>query len=110
MTQRSVPRVERWSGAAPAEDALRDIFHAEGLQPYAWSNGPGFIYAAHEHSYDKILRVARGGIRFDLPELGEAVELGAGDTLFLPRHVLHGATVGPLGVTCLEAHQTADET
>jgi hypothetical protein len=109
MSDRS-PRVERWSGPAPTEAALREFFDTEGLQPYAWSNGPNFIYAPHTHTYDKVLRVVHGGIRFDLPERGDMVELGPGDTLFLPHRVLHGATVGPAGVTCLEAHRTAQGT
>lgn len=102
-------RVERWSGPAPTVQVLRDLYRSEGLQPYDWSNGPGYVYAAHTHGYDKVLRVAQGGIRFDLPELGQSLELGPGDTLFLPREVLHAATVGPRGMACLEAHRTTQE-
>ncbi len=103
------PRVERWSGPAPTEHALRDHYRAEGLQPYAWSNGPGFIYAPHAHRYEKVLRVAQGSIRFDLPEIEQSLDLESGDTLVLPRGVLHAATVGPWGVICLEAHRASAE-
>jgi uncharacterized protein YjlB len=90
-------------GAARAGDRLR----AEGLDPGAWSNGPGDRYAAHEHAYDKVLVCERGSIRFGLPDRGEAVDLRAGDRLDLPAGTRHDATVGGAGVTCLEAHVPA---
>jgi quercetin dioxygenase-like cupin family protein len=76
----------------------------EGLQPGSWSNGPGDIYAAHEHAYDKVIVVARGSITFGLPQRGESFELRAGDRLDLPAGTAHDAQVGSEGVTCLEAH------
>jgi quercetin dioxygenase-like cupin family protein len=76
----------------------------EGLAPSAWSNGPGDVYAAHRHDYDKVLVVARGSIRFGLPDRGDAVDLAEGDRLDLPAGTAHDALVGPDGVTCLEAH------
>ena len=89
-----------------ASDVERRL-RAEGLDPTAWSNGPGDRYAAHEHGYDKVIAVARGSIRFGLPADGRAVELGVGDRLELPAGTLHDAEVGPSGVTCLEAHLPA---
>lgn len=87
-----------------AED-LRIRLAAEGLDPGAWSNGPGDRYAAHEHAYDKVIVVAMGSIRFGLPASGGAtVALSRGDRLELPAGTLHDAAVGPEGVTCLEAH------
>ena len=80
---------------------------AEGLDPGAWSNGPGDRYAAHEHGYDKVLACERGSIRFGLPDRGSVVELAAGDRLDLPAGTRHDADVGPDGVTCLEAHLPA---
>jgi uncharacterized protein YjlB len=77
---------------------------AEGLDPSAWSNGPGDRYGAHEHDYDKVIAVARGSIRFGLPDAGGSVELEEGDRLELPAGTRHDAFVGPRGVTCLEAH------
>lgn len=88
---------------ATAADRLRD----EGLDPGTWSNGPFDRYAAHSHSYDKVLVCAAGSIRFGLPELGDGVDLARGDRLELPAGTAHDAQVGPDGVTCLEAHLPA---
>jgi quercetin dioxygenase-like cupin family protein len=76
----------------------------EGLDPGAWSNGPGDIYGAHEHGYDKVIVVADGSITFGLPGRGSTVALGEGDRLELPAGTSHDAIVGADGVTCLEAH------
>ena len=80
---------------------------AEGLSPTTWSNGAGDRYGAHEHGYDKVIAVVRGGIRFGLPSAGASVELAAGDRLDLPAGTDHDALVGPVGVECLEAHLPA---
>jgi uncharacterized protein YjlB len=80
---------------------------AEGLAPQPWSNGPSDRYGAHDHGYDKVIVVDRGSIRFGLPGLGRAIDLGAGDRLELPAGTRHDALVGPDGVTCLEAHLPA---
>jgi uncharacterized protein YjlB len=87
--------------------ALADRLRAEGLAPGAWSNGPGDVYAAHVHEYDKVLVVERGSIVFGLPDLGASVTLAAGDRLDLPAGTRHDAVVGPSGVICLEAHPPA---
>ena len=85
--------------------ALRTRLAAEGLDPGAWSNGPGDRYAAHEHGYDKVIVVASGSIAFGLAE-GQ-VALDVGDRLELPAATSHDALVGPEGVACLEAHLPA---
>ena len=77
---------------------------AEGLDPSTWSNEPHERYEAHRHAYDKVLVAASGSIVFGLPEVGEKIRLARGDRLDLPAGTLHDATVGPDGVTCLEAH------
>jgi len=82
-----------------------DRLRAEGLDPGAWSNGPGDRYGAHEHAYDKVIVVADGSIDFGLPASGEVVRLASGDRLELPAGTAHDAVVGPHGVTCLEAHR-----
>ena len=82
---------------------LRD----EGLEPSSWSNGPHDRYGAHEHGYDKVIVVARGSIRFGLPDAGSSVELEYGDRLELPATTRHDAEVGAAGVSCLEAHLPA---
>lgn len=86
---------------------LVDRLRAEGLDPGSWANGPGDVYAAHAHGYDKVLVCAAGGIVFGLPGRGERVGLAVGDRLDLPAGTRHDATVGPDGVTCLEAHLPA---
>jgi quercetin dioxygenase-like cupin family protein len=80
---------------------------SEGLAAAPWSNGPGDVYAAHAHDYDKVLVCARGSITFGLPRRGATVRLAVGDRLDLPAGTEHDAQVGPAGVTCLEAHRPA---
>jgi uncharacterized protein YjlB len=92
------------SGAA-VDVAAR--LRAEGLDPSAWSNGPGDRYGAHEHGYDKVIAVESGSITFDLPSTATAIALAAGDRLELPAGTRHAAVVGPDGVACWEAHLAA---
>jgi quercetin dioxygenase-like cupin family protein len=101
------PKVTRWPADRPAPDErkLRALLSGENVAPYAWGNPPGDRYAAHHHPYHKILYCLTGSIVFELPSLGEAVELRPGDRLDLPPHVEHAALVGPEGVVCLEAHR-----
>ncbi|MDQ5822702.1 MAG: cupin [Chloroflexota bacterium] len=100
-------KVSKWHGAQTAtEAAIHRLIKEEGLSAYAWQNGPYDTYAAHSHTYDKVIYVVRGSITFGLPDLGESVSLAAGDRLDLPRGVRHDAQVGPEGVVCLEAHLT----
>ena len=102
----SAIQVRTWSTAEPpTEAAIRLILGAEGLQPYAWSNGPGDVYGAHDHSYHKVIYVIAGSITFGLPDEGRRVTLNAGDRLELPAGTTHDAVVGPQGVVCLEAHR-----
>ena len=89
------------------EPELRARLAGEGLSAQAWGNAPHDVYGEHRHSYDKVLVAAAGSITFHLPELRRDVTLDAGDRLDLPAETLHGADVGPDGVTCLEAHLPA---
>jgi quercetin dioxygenase-like cupin family protein len=84
---------------------LRERLLGEGLDPGAWTNGPGDRYDAHDHGYDKVIVVASGSITFGLDE-GPA-ELTEGDRLELPAATAHDAIVGGSGVVCLEAHLPA---
>ncbi|MBX7236670.1 MAG: hypothetical protein K1X65_19980 [Caldilineales bacterium] len=94
----------RWNyGSDIREAELRAQMRSEGLSPYTWSNGPNFVYSPHSHSYTKILYVVRGSITFHLPASNEEVVMQPGDRLNLSARVVHAATVGPEGVTCLEA-------
>ncbi|GAB4445628.1 MAG: hypothetical protein OHK0041_03340 [Anaerolineales bacterium] len=100
------PHVTPWAGStAPTESTLRQRMAEEGLSPYAWSNGPHDRYAAHTHSYDKVIYVVRGSITFGLPELGQSLTLRAGDRLDLPAGTVHDAVVGAEGILCLEGHR-----
>src|SRR2546427_666303 len=78
-----------WESAPPPESVLRDAFRAEGLSPYAWSNGPGDGYGVHTHTYDKVLYCARGSITFQVE--GADVTMKPGDRL------VGVALAGPLG-------------
>lgn len=86
---------------------------ANGLDPGSWGNGPGDRYAVHRHGYDKVIVVVEGSVAFGLPGLGESggpvgpMALVTGDRLELPAGTDHDATVGPAGVSCLEAHLPA---
>jgi uncharacterized protein YjlB len=92
-----------------AAPSLRERLRAEQLDAVSWSNGAGDRYGAHEHSYDKVIAVESGSIRFGLPARGDkaGVDLALGDRLELPAGTSHTAVVGPAGVTCLEAHLPA---
>jgi quercetin dioxygenase-like cupin family protein len=84
---------------------LRERLLGEGLDPGAWSNGPGDRYDSHDHGYDKVIVVASGSITFGLDE--GPTELTEGDRLELPAATAHDAIVGGSGVVCLEAHLPA---
>ena len=99
-------KLTRWGkSTSPTEQELRALYRAEGLTPYVWSNGPGDKYAAHTHSYHKVLYVVAGSITWILPDLSQEIETFPGDRIDLPSGTAHAARVGPHGVTCLEAHQ-----
>jgi quercetin dioxygenase-like cupin family protein len=88
-------------------DELAARLASEGLDAGAWGNGPGDTYAEHSHGYDKVLVATSGSVTFHLPGLGRDVTLSEGERLELPAGTIHGATVGPAGVRCLEAHLPA---
>lgn len=81
-----------------------DAFAAEGLEPHSWSNAPDDRYERHTHPYHKVLYCVSGSITFHIA--GGDVTLRAGDRLDLPPGTAHAATVGPDGVTCMEAART----
>ena len=82
-------------------DRARAAFAAEGLEPHSWSNGAGYRYGSHRHAYHKVLYCVAGSITFHTPD-GD-VTLHPGERLDLPAGTEHAATVGPDGVSCLEA-------
>ena len=90
------------SGGAPQSPAAVETeLRNAGLAPRSWSNPPGHVYDSHEHEYHKRLVCVAGSITFHTPD-GD-VALVAGDRLELEPHTPHSASVGPDGVTCVEA-------
>jgi hypothetical protein len=89
------------TGIAGASAHLR----AAGVEPQAWSNGPGDRYAAHDHPYTKLIVCAEGSITFLVGADEVSVELSPGDGFELPPHTPHAAIVGPAGCTCVEGHR-----
>lgn len=75
---------------------------AAGRPVTTWSNEAGYVYSSHTHPYRKTLCCLSGSIVFHTPD-GD-VELSSGDRLVLEAGTPHGATVGPDGVRCAEAH------
>ena len=93
--------------AAPATrfDDLMAKLRGEAGSCYSWSNGPDDRYAAHDHSYEKVLYCVEGSIDFVLEESGRTIALRAGDRMVLPAHTLHSAVVGREGCTCIEGRR-----
>lgn len=83
------------------ESVAQEVFAAEGLTPHVWSNQAGYRYPEHSHPYHKVLYCVAGSITFHTPD-GD-IRRTPGDRVDLPAGTLHSATVGPDGVTCLEA-------
>jgi Cupin domain len=101
-----MPGVEltRWPHSTqPARSRLDAVVRREGLSPSWWSNGPGDTYAAHSHSYNKVIYCFDGSITFRIEPGGAEYELHGGDRLDIPRWTSHSAVVGGHGVTCVEA-------
>jgi mannose-6-phosphate isomerase-like protein (cupin superfamily) len=89
----------------PGIEAARQRLAAAGVEPWAWSNGPGDAYAAHEHGTTKLLVCADGSITFFVGDAQTPVELRAGEGFVLPAGTRHAAVVGADGCTCLEGHR-----
>ncbi|HEY6607956.1 MAG TPA: cupin domain-containing protein, partial [Candidatus Limnocylindria bacterium] len=85
--------------------SARERLTAAGVDPWAWSNRPGDVYAPHDHVSTKLLICAEGSITFLVGTGEEPVELHAGDGFVLPAGTRHAAVVGPDGCTCLEGHR-----
>jgi mannose-6-phosphate isomerase-like protein (cupin superfamily) len=90
----------------PTRWQLEARFRQEGLtDPRWWSNGPADRYERHHHPYHKVLYCAEGSIVFHVD--GDDVALGPGDRLDIDAGTDHSASVGPVGVTCVEASRGA---
>jgi hypothetical protein len=99
-------RLEWTASVPPTVAAVSQRLREEGVEPYAWSNGPGDRYAVHQHGYTKLLMCAAGSITFLVGTHASPVELAPGDGFVLPAGTPHAAVVGPAGCTCLEGHRT----
>ena len=86
----------------PTEASVARRLREEGVEPHAWSNGPGDRYGAHDHGYEKVLMCAAGSILFRVGAEATPVELRSGEGFILPAGTRHAAEVGPAGCTCLE--------
>lgn len=86
-------------------DGAAAHLRAAGVEPQAWSNGPGDRYPPHEHPFTKLLVCASGSITFLVGADERPVELSAGEGFELPPHTTHAAVVGPAGCTCVEGHR-----
>lgn len=89
----------------PTPDELMARLRTEATGCYSWSNGPGDRYAAHSHSYEKVLYCVEGSITFGLENEAAQLELHPGDRMVLPAGTVHSAVVGPSGCTCIEGHR-----
>jgi quercetin dioxygenase-like cupin family protein len=86
-----------------APEDLMTRLRGEATGCYSWSNGPGDRYAAHSHSYEKVLYCVDGSITFILEaQDGKRIDLKVGDRMVLPAGTLHSAVVGKGGCTCIE--------
>jgi len=83
-------------------DDLMTSLRREAGSCYSWSNGPNDRYAAHSHSYEKVLYCVDGSITFVLEQEGKRLELNPGDRMVLPAGTVHAAIVGASGCTCIE--------
>jgi mannose-6-phosphate isomerase-like protein (cupin superfamily) len=88
-------------GSPPSRGDVEARFRDQGLDPRAWSNGPGDTYGWHEHPYHKVLYCVTGSIIFHTRE-GD-IELRPGDRLDVEPNTAHAATVGADGAECVEA-------
>ena len=85
------------------ESAIEAAFTRDDVRPSRWSNAPGDTYAQHSHTYHKVLFCLAGSITFQIVASGESIKLRPGDRLDVAPNTLHAASVGPEGVTCIEA-------
>jgi quercetin dioxygenase-like cupin family protein len=90
---------------APQATSVAQRLRDAGVEPHAWSNGPGDRYGVHSHDYTKLLVCAAGSITFQVGADAVAVELHPGDGFVLPPGTPHAAVVGPRGCTCLEGYR-----
>lgn len=72
-----------------------------GLVPYEWKSQPGEWYEWHDHPFHDVIYCVLGSVVFHTRDGDYMLE--PGDRFEMDPHTEHAATVGPLGVVCLEA-------
>lgn len=103
------PRVEHWDPAlgAPTEAAIRARLADWGYRATRYVYPPGTVFPPHTHGLDKCDAVVAGRFRLEMGEA--AVELGAGDCVFIPRGATHAAeVVGSAPVVSLDGSADCD--
>lgn len=99
------PEVLRWDEARDGklgERAMREKLEALGYSVTRWTYPPGTFFDTHTHAVDKIDGVLTG--RFEITLFGQAVILGPGDAVHVPRGAAHSAKViGDEAVVSLDA-------
>lgn len=97
--------LEHWNETTDGpltESALREKLETLGYHVSKYDYPPGTCFPEHSHGVDKIDAVLAG--RFRMTMAGQSVVLEAGDTLVVPRGVLHSAeVVGDEAVISLDA-------
>jgi quercetin dioxygenase-like cupin family protein len=97
--------VERWDfeeDGPPDEVALRREIERRGYRVSRYVYRPGTRFPDHTHDVDKIDAVVSG--RFRITVADEAIVLGPGDRLAVPRGTVHSAeVVGDEPVVSLDA-------
>jgi quercetin dioxygenase-like cupin family protein len=97
--------LERWNTTTDgelSEAALRRKLQARGYQVTRYVYPPGTYFPDHSHQEDKIDAVLSGRFRMELQD--KSLILEAGDTLAVPRGMVHSAeVVGDEPVVSLDA-------
>ena len=97
--------VEHWNietDGELTESSLRNKLEVKGYSVSRYVYPPGTTFPEHSHDVDKIDAVLAG--QFMMQMDGANVVLKAGDTLFVPRGVVHRAeVVGSEAVVSLDA-------
>jgi quercetin dioxygenase-like cupin family protein len=86
-------RVDRWKAVTPpiAND-LRRQMECEGYSVYQWSDRPGSVYEAHDHSEDQSHWIVSGSLELSVEGFG-TVLLEPGDRDLMPAGTRHSARV-----------------
>ncbi|HEX6465038.1 MAG TPA: cupin domain-containing protein, partial [Vicinamibacterales bacterium] len=74
-----------------ADGITRQMFTGERLMICRLSFAPGVVTSLHRHPHEQVTLVERGRVRFRVA--GADREASAGDVLFFPSGIEHGATI-----------------